>query len=273
MSKKVYRFFGGLLKAQEKWLNEMADKGYRLVGVSKASYEFEECKPGQYRYAVEFVGEKSQKDVAEYAAFLENCGYHVLYKNLNLDYSVAKAVFRPWAKKGGRIATTAGAYNRELLLVEKENDGKPFELHTTEEDRREYRKIVRKPWIFLIASILIVVILMVGTIALASSLDVENTRSATRIAYVGNAGRSNWSGRYAKMDGTMSKTIVSSDGELEISIETVSGSIAVEVYDRSDNLLFREENVGTREFTVEVPKKVKVKVIGQDHEGKFNVEG
>ena len=31
MSKKCYRFFGGLLNTQEKWLNKMSEKGYRLV--------------------------------------------------------------------------------------------------------------------------------------------------------------------------------------------------------------------------------------------------
>ena len=31
MSKKCYRYFGGLLNTQAKWLNKMAEKGYRLV--------------------------------------------------------------------------------------------------------------------------------------------------------------------------------------------------------------------------------------------------
>ena len=30
MSKKCYRFFGGLLTVQKNWLNKMAEKGYRL---------------------------------------------------------------------------------------------------------------------------------------------------------------------------------------------------------------------------------------------------
>ncbi len=29
MSKKCYRFFGGLLNAQANWLNKMSEKGYR----------------------------------------------------------------------------------------------------------------------------------------------------------------------------------------------------------------------------------------------------
>ena len=35
MSKKYYRFFGGLLTAQEHWLNKMSEKGYRLIRVEK----------------------------------------------------------------------------------------------------------------------------------------------------------------------------------------------------------------------------------------------
>lgn len=273
MSKKYYRFFGGFLRSQEKWLNKMADKGYRLIRSSKASYEFEECKPGQYRYAVEFVGERSKQDAEKYAAFLEDCGYKVLFKNLNLDYSVLKAVFRPWAKKGGRVATTVGAYNRELLIVEKENDGRPFELHTTEEDIREYRKTVRKPWIFLIATILICAAVVGGALALAGSLGIEGTKSATRIGYFGNEGRNNWSGRYSKLDGTMKKTLYSSDGTLEIRVETVSGSLTVEVYGENNDLLFREENIGTNDFNIKVPEKVKIRIISCDHKGSFDIKG
>ena len=35
MSKKYYRFFGGLLTAQENWLNKMSKKGYRLIRTKK----------------------------------------------------------------------------------------------------------------------------------------------------------------------------------------------------------------------------------------------
>lgn len=35
MSKKYYRFFGGLLTAQASWLNKMSAKGYRLVRTEK----------------------------------------------------------------------------------------------------------------------------------------------------------------------------------------------------------------------------------------------
>ena len=66
MSKKCYRFFGGLLTAQEKWLNKMSSKGYRLVRTGKMLYEFEQCKPNEFQYCIDFIGEKSKTDANEY---------------------------------------------------------------------------------------------------------------------------------------------------------------------------------------------------------------
>lgn len=149
MSKKCYRYYGGLMGLQQKWLNKMAGKGYRLVRTTTAMYEFEPCAPGQYQYCVEFVGEKSKQGAEDYVRFLEDCGYRVFYKNINLNYAVGKVRVRPWADQGGKIATNTTTYNRELLIVEKVSDGKPFELHTTYEDKQKDCKNRRKPWLFL----------------------------------------------------------------------------------------------------------------------------
>ena len=149
MSRKCYRFYGGLISLQENWLNKMAENGYRLIRAGKLLYEFEECRPGQYQYCVEFIGQKSRKSADDYASFLEDCGYRVFFKNINLNWNVGKVEVRPWAEPGGRIATNSTTFNRELLIVEKENDGKPFELHTTYEDKQVYYKSMRRPWLFL----------------------------------------------------------------------------------------------------------------------------
>jgi hypothetical protein len=149
MGKKHIRYFGGLITAQGKWLNKMSGEGWRLTGSSKLTYEFEPCKPGQYQYQVEFIGHKSLEGGKDYRAFLEDMGYRVFYKNINLNWSVGKTVWRPWAEKGGRVATNPGAYNKELLIIEKQNDGKPFELHTSYEDKIAYIKALRNPGLFL----------------------------------------------------------------------------------------------------------------------------
>ena len=122
MSKKCYRFFGGLLNTQEKWLNKMSEKGYRLVRTGKLLYEFEKCKPDEVTYCVEFIGEKSKESSIDYANFLEDMGYKVFFKNINLNYSVGKVRWRPWAERGGRIATNTTTFNREILIVEKANE-------------------------------------------------------------------------------------------------------------------------------------------------------
>ena len=77
-------------------------------------------------------------------------GYKVFYKSINLNYSIGKVRWRPWAEKGGRIATNATTFNRELLIVEKANDGKPFELHTSYEDKESYYSNLRNPWLLMV---------------------------------------------------------------------------------------------------------------------------
>lgn len=150
MSKKYYRFFGGLLTAQANWLNKMSEKGCRLIRTGKMLYEFEECKPNQVKYCVEFIGQKSKDNAKDYHDFLEDMGYKVFYKSINLNYSIGKVHWRPWAEKGGRIATNATTFNRELLIVEKANDGKPFELHTSYEDKESYYSNLRNPWLLMV---------------------------------------------------------------------------------------------------------------------------
>lgn len=155
MAKRRYRYYGGLLTSQEKWLNKMAMKGFRLKRVGKFLYEFEECSLGQYEYRIEFVGQKNLTDSLSYRSFLEDIGYSVFYKNINLNYSIGKIRYRPWAEKGARISTNATTFNRELLIVEKERDHKPFNLHTSYEDQIVYYGSLRNPWLFVFLPLLL----------------------------------------------------------------------------------------------------------------------
>jgi len=185
MSKRCYRFFGALLTAQSNWLNKMSENGYRLIRAGKLLYEFEPCTPGQYQYQVEFVADKSKDHAEDYVHFLEDIGYRVLYKNINLNYSVGIIRWRPWAERGGMISTGKTTFNRELLIVEKINDGKPFELHTTYEDRARYCRRLQKPWLFLFFTAAMMGIIMRtwiwGIISVASLIvlimyQIEHTR-------------------------------------------------------------------------------------------------
>ena len=169
MEKRHYRFYGGLLSAQEHWLNKMSEKGYRLIESKKLLYRFEKCKPGQFQYRIEFIGEKSKTNAENYRNFLEEMGYKVFYKNINLNYSVGKIRCRPWADRNGPIATNATTYNRELLIIENERDDMPFELHTSFKDKETYYKSLCKPWLslFLLCSMLNIINLSLAFCAIS----------------------------------------------------------------------------------------------------------
>lgn len=176
MAKRCCRYYGGLLTSQERWLNKMAMKGFRIKRVKKFLYEFEECPSGQYEYRVEFVGQKSPTDSLSYRSFLEDIGYTVFYKNINLNYSIGKIRYRPWAEKGAQISTNATTFNREILIVEKERDNKPFNLHTSYEDQIAYYGSLRNPWLFVFLSTLLLAIIntsyICGSLTILSLLPV-----------------------------------------------------------------------------------------------------
>ena len=148
MKRKFFRYFGGFIKRQERWLNRMAAKGYRLVGTSQVFYVFKPCEPNEYEYRVEFAAGKTHWDREEYRQFLHSLGYKTFWKNINLYLSLGKVRVRPWAEGIGKLAVSPGSYGKELLIVEKKQDGKPFELRTSLADQIKYYRTLRNAWIF-----------------------------------------------------------------------------------------------------------------------------
>ncbi|WP_092926479.1 DUF2812 domain-containing protein [Romboutsia hominis] len=148
MKKIVFKYFFDFLEGQEKWLNKMAKHGYRLVKVGKLTYEFEKCNPSEYIYCVEFVADKSNSEIKKYKNFLEDdIGYKSFRKNININWSFGKMKFRSWSN-GGKIATSPGSFNKELLILEKQNDGMDFNLHTSNDDLIKYLTPIRNMYLF-----------------------------------------------------------------------------------------------------------------------------
>lgn len=146
MSKTVFRYFFDFLDGQETWLNSMAERGYRLKKCGKITYTFDECKPNEYEYAVEFVGDKAYSKIKDYRGYLESMGFRAFTKNINLNFSYGKVRWRPYARGMGQIATSPGGYNKEILILEKKRDEKPFELHTDVHDKLNTYKTVRRTY-------------------------------------------------------------------------------------------------------------------------------
>jgi len=159
MSKTVFRYFFDFLDGQKKWLNSMAEQGYRLKKCGRLTYTFDECNPNEYEYAVEFIGDKSFSKGQDYRRYLESMGFRTFIKNMNLNFSYGKIKWRPYAKGLGQIATSPGGFNKELLILEKKRDGKPFELHTDVHDKLDTYKTARRAYVW-------AVLLMLGLVVI-----------------------------------------------------------------------------------------------------------
>ena len=60
---------------EERWLNEMAESGWALVGVGFATYHFEQCEPGEYIIRLEMHDPDSS-----YLSFMEETGAEYIGK-------------------------------------------------------------------------------------------------------------------------------------------------------------------------------------------------
>lgn len=153
---RKFRIFFSVLETQENWLNQMAARGYRLVKTSLLSYTFEACKPSEYIYRVEVVYDKTRKQQKDYQAFLESLGIRTLNKNYGTgQVTLGKARLSAF----GKIRTWPGAVNKELLILEKKNDGKPFEIFTGKEDKISYYGKVVYSFLFVIIFFLALAVL------------------------------------------------------------------------------------------------------------------
>ncbi|WP_313132203.1 DUF2812 domain-containing protein [Anaerocolumna sp.] len=153
---KIFKVFFSDLDKQEKWLNEKAQQGLKLVKASKLFYYFEKCKPSEYIYKLEFIIDKSMAQQKDYRAFLEELGIHSFTKNFGFgNYSYGKIQY---SLSAGRVRTSPGTINSELLILEKKNDGKPFEVFTEKKDKLSYYRKVRNAFIFPIAALLTIAI-------------------------------------------------------------------------------------------------------------------
>lgn len=162
MTTKRYRFFLDPIIGQENWLNEMASKGFRLVSLSKWSYSFEKCHPNEYKYKVDIVSDKSNREASEYIEFLGELGLEVFKKNINYGkFSFGYARMRFYGKKGISFGTAPGNINKELLIIEKKNDGLELRTYSTVSEKITFYEKAQHS--FLTADVIFALLLILGT--------------------------------------------------------------------------------------------------------------
>ena len=127
----------------------------------------------------------------------------------------------------------------------------------------EHPKIKKKTLAAIIAAASAAVALFFAIIAISLS------NSALRVGYAGMKNSSSWSGTYVKLDGEMSHSLTPKNDEIRISVVTESGEISIEIKDSKGNIIFDEENIGTREIALDTDGKIYIKIEADDHKGKF----
>ena len=148
---KSFKVFLNPIEGQEKWLNEKSAAGLKLSGVGRFTYEFTKCEPNQYQYAVDYIGNKSNIQRKEYESFLDDLKINYYEKPLNFgQFSIGRTKYRPYAGKGGKLAASKGMINREILILEKENNGKTFNIYNNVKDKIIALKERKKPYIYLL---------------------------------------------------------------------------------------------------------------------------
>jgi hypothetical protein len=78
--KKVRVFFVNQHEKEEKWLNDMAAKGFAMVSIRGGIfYEFEQCEPGEYIYRLELLENTiNTPESMNYIQFIEDTGAEMI---------------------------------------------------------------------------------------------------------------------------------------------------------------------------------------------------
>ena len=76
MKQKFHKWFWVWeYEKEQKWLNDMAAKGFGLCHVGPCTYWFDDCEPHEYTYYLEFAEHHPSSAAGqEYLSFLSECG-------------------------------------------------------------------------------------------------------------------------------------------------------------------------------------------------------
>lgn len=162
---RKFKFFFRPITSLTKWLNQMSAKGYRLIKVGSIFYYFKKSRKEKYIYTVDFVANKSYSELKEYQSFLNELSIKHMTKPTSIGkMSKGNIRLRPFADSNARIATSNGMIKKELLILEKEDDGKGFEINTNIKDKINSLKKMRKPTIVMLIFVGILILTCITNI-------------------------------------------------------------------------------------------------------------
>lgn len=97
------------------------------------------------------------------------------------------------------------------------------------------------------------------------------TYSAVRIGLVTSHTRQEWSASYRRLDGSMKKNIYPESGAYSIEIQTLEGSLSIEMTDNGGNIVFSAADMLSGIYEVTLNGSTKVTVTAHNHRGGFSI--
>lgn len=152
---KKFKLFLNPVEGRENWLNRMAQRGYRLSRITSLGlvYEFEKTDV-EYEYKVQYIGYMANDERIEYEGFLKDLDYGFWIAALNTaQVSFGRAKYRPFARRGGKIATSPGMINKELIIIERKASDSEFKVFSDVQSSLEDLRFRRRSYIYLLGMI------------------------------------------------------------------------------------------------------------------------
>lgn len=91
------------------------------------------------------------------------------------------------------------------------------------------------------------------------------------IGWVEHKQSDSWKADYSYFTGRQTSNLQSQKAELNIDVKTNEGSLEISIKDTDDNTIFSKTISETISFSVDVPEKVIVSVLGKEHNGGFTI--
>ena len=102
---------------EEKWLNDMAKKGWAFWHTNGVIYRFKQCNPEEFIYQIDFDEKKSKKDIDDYVVFRSSCGDQFVHQWKSKIYwkrVTASGPFEAENNVAAKLRLTNKAFNYHL---------------------------------------------------------------------------------------------------------------------------------------------------------------
>ncbi|MGX7107974.1 DUF2812 domain-containing protein [Facklamia miroungae] len=111
------KFFADPIKDIKIWLNQMSEKGYKLVALHHCIYDFEKTNQ-RYYYETQYIGGNAYEANQKYISMLKESNKELYRTPINQgNLTPFKFRLRPFAEGSGKFANTFMDYNKEILII------------------------------------------------------------------------------------------------------------------------------------------------------------